>query len=207
MEEPRTDNRASDREVFVTDDDRRSKRLRRGAFAATGLACLWLIGLGIGMLGFGGMPGISLGSDKRDKAERPAQEPAPASARFLPSARSLASGQPPQAAPGRSRQVGSRARGRSRVQRAPVRPPAVAPPPAQQAQNPAGRQRGWARKGKPAPPGQVRRAQTKPPPPRPPQGSRGQRRGQTRTTTTTTTTPVPPGQAKKAPPPPPPPEG
>jgi hypothetical protein len=143
------------------------------------------------MLGFGGLPGISLGSDKRDKADRPAQDRAPASARLSPVARSLAS--QANVSSSRNRRLRSRARGSSPVQPAPVQAPAVAPPPAQQPLNPVGRQRGWARSGQPAPPGQVRKAQ-----PKPPQGSRGQRRGQT---TTTITTPVPPGQAKKTPPP------
>ena len=69
---------------------------------------------------------------------------------------------------------------------------------AQQPVNPAGRERGWTRKGSQAPPGQVRQTQPPPPP-----GSQGQHRGQTQTTAK----PPPPGQAKKTPPPPPPPEG
>ncbi len=42
-----------ERAVFVTDDDRRARRLRHSAFAAGLLACLWLVGLGLGMFGFG----------------------------------------------------------------------------------------------------------------------------------------------------------
>ncbi len=205
MEERKVDIHSSDREIFVTDDDRRGRRLRRGAFVATALACLWLIGLGVGMFGFGSLPGISLGSRNDDSADR--GQRGLARARLSPVARPLGSREPVVVSRRQSLQGDSPSRRQGRAQQtwtgpppAPE-PPALEPPvapPAQQPLNPAGRQRGWARRG-PAPPGQVRKAQ-----PKPPQGSRGQRRGQTQTSTTTTT-PLPPGQAKKTPPPPPPP--
>jgi hypothetical protein len=191
-----SENLSSDRTVFVTEDDRRARRLRRGAFVAATLAVLWVVGLGVGMFGFGGLPGISLGKRNNDAPDRARGEPV-AEGRSA-DARSLASDQPLVVSRRSNLQRGSLSRARGRVQ-APTPPPAakpVAPPPAQQPVNPAGRQRGWARKGLPAPPGQVRKAQPKPPP-----GGRGRGQGQT---TTTTTTPVPPGQAKKTPPPPPP---
>jgi hypothetical protein len=188
-----------ERAVFVTDDDRRARRMRRGAFAATALACLWLVGLGLGMLGLGGLPGVSLikpGRGEQQRSEAPqgrqAQQLTRRDGRLTRSERVLA------------RQVASggvvRASASQRVARStriarPAAPPAAAAPPAQQPVNPAQRTRGWARKGQPAPPGQVQKTQLPPPPPT----LQGQHRGQT----TTTTTWVPPGQAKKTTPPPP----
>ena len=183
-----------ERAVFVTDDDRRARRMRRAAFAAAALACLWLVGLGIGVLGFGDLPGVSLikrGQHKPQRSEAPqagqARELAGRDSRLTRSEQVLASqGRSGGAAANAGVSQGPRRSTRS------VRPltrPAAAP--AQQPVNPAQRMRGWARKGQPAPPGQVRKTQPPPPPPT----SRGQRRGQT--TTTTTTTPLPPGQAKK----------
>ncbi|HMJ01284.1 MAG TPA: hypothetical protein VK488_15765 [Gaiellaceae bacterium] len=195
---------APERAVFVTDDNRRARRLRRGTFVAASLACLWLVGLGVGMFGFGGLPGISLGKHNHHGAGR--AQPKPNPARLSPIAGALAPGQSRQLVADRARQSQHRLGSQSRSARAPARPASPVTPPAsaQQPANPAQRQRGWARKANPAPPGQVRIAQ-----PKAPAGSRGQRRGQTTTTTTTTTTtPLPPGQAKKAPPPiPPPSEG
>jgi hypothetical protein len=203
--EPTLDVHAPERAVFVTDDNRRARRLRRGTFAAASLAVLWLVGLGVGMFGLGGLPGISLGKQGGDGAGQ--AQPAPSPAKLSPIARTLTPLQSRgrvvarpvrQGAGSQSHSVGNPARPVS-----PVTPPPVAGGAPQQPANPAQHQRGWARKGNPAPPGQVRKAQ-----PKPPAGSRGQRRGQTTTTTTTTTTPLPPGQAKKAPPPiPPPSEG
>jgi hypothetical protein len=187
-----------ERAVFVADDDRRARRMRRVAFAVTALACLWLVGLGLGMLGLGGLPGVSLikpgQEEQRSEAPqgREAQNLTHRDGRLSRSERILA------------RQIASRGAVRAsasqRVDRSariarPAAPPAGAAAPAQQPVNPAQRTRGWARKGQPAPPGQVQKTQPPPPPPT----SQGQRRGQT----TTTTTWVPPGQANKTTPPPP----
>jgi hypothetical protein len=198
-----------ERAVFVTDDNRRARRLRRGAYVAASLACLWLVGLGLGMFGLGGLPGISLGKQNNAGA---AVQPEPKSLELSRVARSLeprssgsaSSRQNQRARAARSRSARARARA-ARAVKPPVSiPPPVSnpapPPPAQQPVNPGGRQRGWARKGSEAPPGQVRRTQ---PPPPPPPSSRGQHRGQNETTSK----PPPPGQSKKTPPPPPPPEG
>jgi hypothetical protein len=196
--EPTLDIHSPERAVFVTDDNRRARRLRRGAFVAASLACLWLVGLGVGMFGLGGLPGISLGQHKNAGVGGVQPEPNPV--KLSPVARSL-DPHAPVAAPSHQNQraVGSR----SRSARAPARPappgavkPPVWNPAPQQPVNPVGRQRGWARMGYQAPPGQARRAQPPPPPP----SSRGQHRGQT---TTTTTKPLPPGQTKKTPPLPP----
>lgn len=200
--QPTLDIHSPERAVFVTDDNRRARRLRRGTFAAAALACLWLVGLGVGVFGFGALPGISLGKQNHHGAG-PAQPEANPAANLSPIARTLAPGQSRGRVGNPSRPIQHRGGSQSHSVGNPARPATPVTPPAaggapQQPANPAQHQRGWARKGSPAPPGQVRQAQ-----PKPPAGSRGQRRGQT--TTTTTTTPLPPGQAKKAPPPPPPP--
>ena len=203
--QPTLDLQSPEPAVFVTDNNRRARRLRHGSIVAAVLACLWLVGLGVGMFGLGGLPGISLG--KNDNPGAGGARPEPNLVKPSPVARSL-DPRAPVATPGRQNQrtLGSR----SRSERAPTRPAgAVNPPvsippvsnpapPAQQPVNPGGRERGWTRKGYQAPPGQVRQTQPPPPP-----GSQGQHRGQTQTTTK----PPPVGQAKKTPPPPPPPEG
>lgn len=183
-----------ERAVFVTDDDRRARRLRRGAFAATALACLWLVGLGVGMFGFGSLPGVSLitpGHNGKQRPDYPAQQAGGKDvARLSRSARQRQLVVRRDQARGIARASASqRAVARAARRSRSVTPPAVVASPAQQSVNPAQRQRGWARQGLPAPPGQLR---TQPPPPT----SRGQRRGQTSTTTSTTTW-LPPGQVKK----------
>jgi hypothetical protein len=200
-----TGEQAPERAIFVAADGRRARRLRRAAFAAAFLACLWVVGLGVGMLGFGSLPGVSLvkqqvdeiagGSADAPRAERNDTRRTVRRSSLLES-RVVANARQTSA-------VQSRARGRSRptASRPVSRPPAgqVTPPPpvAQQPVNPAQRTRGWARDGQTAPPGQARKT-TPPPPP----GTRGRGHAQT---PPTTPPPVPPGQAKKALPPPPPP--
>jgi hypothetical protein len=187
-----------ERAVFVTDDDRRARRLRRGAFAAIALACLWLVGLGVGMFGFGSLPGISLitpGHDGKQGADTPAQQQAGGDAQLRQwiDQRRLVARQAQTHRTARASALQHAAAAKTAPRSRPVAPPAATPavaPTAQQPVNPAQQERGWARKGQLAPPGQLR---TQPPPPA---TSRGQRRGQ-QTTTTTTTTPLPPGQAKK----------
>jgi len=201
--EPTLDTHSPERAVFVTDDNRRARRLRHGSIVAAALACLWLVGLGVGMFGLGGLPGISLG--KQDSAGAAVARPEPKPLELSRVARSL---EPPSRVSASSHQNqraraarARRARARARLALpGAVKPPVSIPPvsnpapPAQQPVNPSGRQRGWTRKGYQAPPGQVRQTQPPPPP-----GSQGQHRGQTQTTTR----PPPPGQAKKTPPPPP----
>ena len=203
-----TTEQPSERAVFVASDGRRARRLRRVAFAATFLACLWLVGLALGMLGFGNLPGVSLakqpfGVIAPDSSDRPRAERAdvaPVVRRSDRVEKRIVAGAQER------RVVGAKAVAKAR----PVRPRPVSRPPAgqvtppapvaQQPLNPAQRPRGWTRRGAAAPPGQARQA-TPPPPP----GTRGQRRGQT---PPTTPPPAPPGQEKKAllPPPPPPPK-
>lgn len=199
--EPMTRVQPPERAVFVTDDDRRARRLRRGAIAATLFSCLWVVGLGVGMMGFGSLPGIPFLKGDQKSSDRSEGERPPVARQDLASARqSQSSRAPAQPVAARSR---ARARGAGRpASRLAGRPAkvgtTVSARPARGPVNPAGRQRGWARKRvpAPAPPGQLRK-KAPPPPPAP----RGRRRGQT--TTTTTTVGVPPGQAKKTPPPPP----
>jgi hypothetical protein len=192
-----------ERAVFVASDGRRARRLRRAGFAAAFVACLWVVGLGVGMLGFGGLPGVSVVKEQIDQIA--GGSGAPASKRANQVSRS------PQR-PSATRRVvdrsssrpvrqPTRARTRPVASRSATRPVARAPAPAPAAQtpvNPATRTRGWARTGATAPRGQIRKTVTPPPP-----GERGQRRGQD----PTAPPPVPPGQEKKAetPPPPPPP--
>jgi hypothetical protein len=195
-----------DEAIFVASDSRRARRLGRAAALTAFLAVLWVIGLGIGMIGFGHMPGVPF-----VKAGRHTESPV-APAAVVPAAaardaaralaevsaagavvRSSARGTTPQAAPAAKRAATKKAAV------AAARP--VAQPTA--AVNPAQRTRGWARKGIPAPPGQARRAVAQPP--AAPATSKGRRVGQTATSPKPV---VPPGQARKAvvPPPPPPPK-
>jgi hypothetical protein len=190
--------RAEERAVFVTDDDRRARRLRRIALAITVVACLWLVALGLGVLGYGRMPGLPFGTSSGG-SERSETPPAHASLVGAASVDRRLSAAAGAAAQGSRRASGARARaagGTSAHVTAP--PPAAAlpaPPPAQIPVNPAGRERGWTRKGNPAPPGQARKtAEPKPP-------SRGQQKKED----PIAPPPVPPGQLKKDQPPPPPP--
>ena len=196
-----------ERAVFVASDGRRARRLRRAGIALAFVACLWVVGLGVGMLGFDSLPGVSVvkeqiggivgvsdssGSKPTQHVPRSEQKSVPDESRRVvaPSADRAVRPQPQTRAG--ARPVASRP-----VARPPVRV-TPAPPTAQAPVNPATRQRGWSRRGSTAPPGKVR--QTVPPPP---PGTRGQRRGQD----PTAPPPVPRGQEKKAlePPPPPPP--
>jgi hypothetical protein len=203
-----TKEQPSERAIFVAEDGRRARRLRRAAFVIAFLACLWVVGLGVGMLGFGSLPGVAVVKQRIDEiaggsdAQRTDRRDVSSSVRASRSAQARRI-----AAAERSGLLRSQARARTRpaASRPASRPPtqATVPPSAAQTPvNPAARQRGWARKGSAAPPGQTRKA-TPPPPP----GTRGRGRGQT---PPTTPPPVPPGQAKKAekplPPPPPPPK-
>lgn len=190
--------------IFVASDGRRARFLRRAALAAALLACLWVVGLGLGMLGSGSLPGVSVVKEQIDRigggSEAPASEPAE---RVSPVARRSTPAEP-RPRPASAAQGIPAARSLARTRPVPSRPAsrparaAPAPPAAQTPVNPATRERGWARRGSTAPPGQLRKTVTPPPP-----ATRGQRRGQD----PTAPPPVAPGQEKKAllPPPPPPP--
>ncbi len=69
LEKPTLRMQPHDEAIFVAGDGRRARRLGRAALVASVLAGLWIVGLGIGMLGFGSLPGISL--VKGSRAESP----------------------------------------------------------------------------------------------------------------------------------------
>jgi hypothetical protein len=195
-----------DEAVFVARDGRRARRLRNAAIMAGVLAILWIVGLGVGMLGFGSLPGVALVKGARADSRTPA--PTPSLTAKATAARSLAA----EAKAVRrisARIASAHAAGTATARRAaPVSKashrPVVTPPGAatQTPVNPVVRTRGWARKGYQAPRGQLRKAA----PPPPPATSRGRQVGRTKLQPAPMPA-VPPGQAKKAvePPPPPPP--
>jgi hypothetical protein len=191
-----------ERPVFVASDGRRARRLRFVASAVAVLALLWLAALAAGMFGFGRLPGIStplgrIGGPDRAQSDR-SESKTPTATRSEQRSAELIS----DSGSGRASGSNQTARGRSTTmarrnaaKRAARRPRAPAPPVAVQPVQPAlpaQPQQGWARQGRPAPPGYTRRTQPQPAPPPPGQASA-------------------PGQAKKAllppPPPPPPPPG
>jgi hypothetical protein len=193
-----------ERPVFVAEDDRRARWLRRGAAATAVLACLWVAALAVGILGFRSLPNVSLpglggGHNRPGEQQSNAVRPLPSSA----------------AAPARSPKVQARQRPTSIKARvagtgAPARAPAVAStrrrvsPPAPPAQTqitqpqplpiPPPSQRAGMRLGWITPPGQTRRAQAPPAPPAPPGQSRRPGNQPETTEATTTTVQVPPGQ-------------
>jgi hypothetical protein len=195
-----------DEAVFVARDGRRARRLRNAAIGAGVLAILWIVGLAVGMLGFGSLPGVALVKGARADARTPA--PTPSLTAKAATARSLA------AEAKAVRRISARiasaygagtatARRAAPVSKASHRP-VVTPPAAATLTpvNPALRTRGWTRKGYQAPRGQLRKAA----PPPPPATSRGRQVGRTKLQPAPTPA-VPRGQAKKVvePPPPPPP--
>lgn len=194
----------ADNAVFVARDGRRARRLRNAAIAVGVLAILWVVGLGVGMIGFGSLPGVPLVKGAQHHSA-PAQAVVPAAARHasrvlaadVEVVRRQANRTPMHRA---AVAVAKRRAAARRAARAPAAtPPAAA---AQAPVNPAARTRGWSRKGYSAPRGQLRKAT----PPPPPATSHGRRVGPQKPLPTPPPA-VPPGQVKKAaqPPPPPPP--
>jgi len=206
-EKPTLRMRSHDEAIFVARDGRRARLLVRAAVVATILAVLWIVGLGIGMIGFGSLPGLSLVKRSNPPSPVAPVERVPAAANDT--ARELLAAKEAAAAVRSAasvRTAATRARAQRRAAARKARGASVtapAPPAPAAAVNPAQRTKGWARRGSQAPPGQIRK--TAPPPP-PPATSKGRRVGQT---PPATPPPVPPGQAKKAldPPPPPPQKG
>lgn len=206
LEKPTLRMQPHDEAIFVSGDGRRARRLRRAALVASVLAGLWVVGLGIGMLGYGSLPGISLA--KGSRAESPVAPAAGAPfAAARETARALLSVQAAAAAIQASRTSNGQAadkRARTGVATKKKISQGAATQPASPvaAVNPAQRTRGWARRDYEAPPGQVRKATATPPPP----PSHGRRVGQT---PPAALPPAPPGQVRKAldPPPPPPKKG
>jgi hypothetical protein len=195
----------ADDAVFVARDGRRARRLRNAAVAAGVLAILWVVGLTVGMLGFGSLPGVALVKGVASHA-RPAEASAlPAAdrevSRLLAADDTAVRHQARTSSNHRTASVGVRHRSSTRKR---SRRPAATPPAAnaQVPVNPSQRTRGWSRRGYSAPRGQIRKAA----PPPPPATSRGRRVGRPKPLPASPP-PVSPGQAKKAaqPPPPPPP--
>jgi hypothetical protein len=221
----------AERVVFVTDDDRRSRRLRQAAAISAALALLWVAGLAIGVLGVGGLPRVSLpipgvgeGERPGDRVREPVRAPQTAAENRAGSAGAVGDGS--RAAVAGEEPTAQRARSSRRVSRA-ARPvgrrggadglPAV-PRDAQPAPQPAAvhvtppaqpaPQRvapGLERRGLTLPPGQARNAsEPQPEPPTEPPGQTRRRANPasgTTTTTTTTTTETPPGKDKPEKPP------
>src|SRR6266545_8290691 len=144
-----------ERPVFVTDGDGRARRLRRVGLVGAALAFLWLAGLGVGMLGFGRLPGVRVPGLGKLGGDGASQE-GPASRPVQPGSRAPAAGA--DAEPGQRPTAGQRAllrpparrRGASDRGAAPRVPPGLVPPPV----TAASKQTGWARKGWTVPPGQ-----------------------------------------------------
>jgi hypothetical protein len=203
---PQTTTTSADHPVFVAGDGRRARRLRHAAVIVGVLAVLWIVGLGVGMLGFGSLPGVALVKGAHNDPPA-AKAPQAQLAGQFDAKRLLASEvrlrQKAAGASLRARRSAARSSsGHPAVTRRTSHRPAAKPTTTATPTpvNPAQRTRGWARKGYSAPRGQLRKAA----PPPPPATSRGPRVGQT----TTPPAPVtPPGRAGKAlePPPPPPP--
>jgi hypothetical protein len=206
----------TERAVFVTEDDRRSRVLHATAVAAGAMACLWLAGLGIGTLGLGSLPGVSL---PHRGSERPRIQPAKPTAnaqvhadRVAHQARlhrnAAAAAQIAERTPGSGRLGTTRGRTHAvtRTRERPAR--RVVPPAAPAAQTPTvapptskAVQRGLQRRSLTQPPGQERKATGAQPQPASPQGQAHGRNDPSSTTTTTPET-LPPGQQKPDKPPP-----
>jgi hypothetical protein len=202
-----------ERAVFVTEDDRRSRALRQAAIAVGALACLWLVGLGIGTVALGRLPEVSLpilgkgGEQPTRSVDRPNDlaradqastlRPAAARASAAPAASRRAS--TPSRSSRRSRARATRSTPPVAVPAAPVAPATPAPAaPANQAAQPTPTPvlRGLARRGLSAPPGQAQRETSPQAPTEPPGQARRLDDPQT-----SPTPPVPPGQQKPDKPP------
>ena len=207
-----------ERAVFVTDADHRSRRLGMGIRAAGGLALLWAVGLSIGMLGSGHLPGISLpspiGGNDRPDAVRPTDAQRSAAVSATDGAATNASTQTGVRRPVGSERASServaadRSTGRSKART--VAPRGIAPsaPPGQAVGAPTPTlpqpvRRGLVRRGLTAPPGEERRAAQAHVAKTPPGEARRGDHAQT-TAPAPPTEPLPPGQQKPDKPPPPP---
>src|SRR4029453_11459433 len=166
----------ADDAVFVARDGRRARRLRNTAIVVGVLAILWVVGLTVGMLGFGSLPGVALVKGVASHAPPAEGSALPAvrrgGSRLLAADGTAGPHQARRSTTPRTASVG--VRHRSSTGKRSRRPAAT--PPAANAQapvNPSQRTRGWPRRGYSAPRGQVRKAA----PPPPPATSRGRRVG------------------------------
>jgi hypothetical protein len=203
----------NERAVFVAEDGRRARRLRYVAAAGVLLSCVWLIGLGIGMLGLGKLPGVSL-SIPGVRAESGLKERSADIVGSLSESNRTAAATVPVAGPAlvrspesESASMGAAVRPRRPAAPAKSRPPSEnqakpggqivpqEPVPAQPIATPANR--GWAQRGWTTTPGQTRQSQPKAP------TEPTRRRGEPKATAPTAPIapappPLPPGQQKKA---------
>jgi hypothetical protein len=199
----------TERPVFVASGNRRARALRYAAVLAAVVACIWLVALVVGMLGFGRLPGVSLPLGAQAKS------PEGVSRSRVPTAASASSRVARRArvriaitrrastnhtlvaekAQSRTRR-GAKARPAGSRSASPELPAAShAAPPTSVTPAPAAPHTGWARRGATAPPGQTTRIEAQPTKSQPP----GQTRRQDTTTVPATpvTPPAPPGQQKK----------
>lgn len=198
-----------ERPIFVATDGRRARWLRYSAAAAVVLACLWLAGLSIGLLGFGHLPGLSLptlsGGDDKAPGERAGMTVRVSSQVSQPGVAETPIAQrvgPTHATPTPAPRRAAAAQLRPDAEvRTPPPAAGVSQPaqPSQQVQPPV--RQGWARRGSTTPPGQ---SQTQPQRPVTPPGQTRRRNGsETTTPLPPQPAPLPPGQQKKTEPPPP----
>jgi hypothetical protein len=138
--------------VFAADDGRRARLTGFAGLATAALALVWLAALGAAMLGAGRLPGVPL-----PRAKQVGRAPDAATRHVSPFVQSLA-GRPaaPPAAPTPRRSQPQRLSAEADRVQHPAPPPEVLSNPAQ-VQGPALPQRGWARQGWTAPPGQTKR--------------------------------------------------
>lgn len=206
-----------ERAVFVTDADHRSRRLGMSVRVAGGLALLWAVGLSIGMLGSGHLPGISIpnpiGGDDRPDAGRPTDAQRPTQVLVADRAATNAGAQTRIRPVGSERAssgsvAGGRTTGRTKLRTVAPRRSAPSAPPGQAvgaptAASPQPVRRGLVRRGLTAPPGQEQKAAQAQLARTPPGQTRRSDHSQT-TAPATPTEPLPPGQQKPDKPPPPP---
>ena len=136
-----------ERAVFVASDGRRARRVRRAGIALASVACLWVVGLGIGTLGFGNLPGVSVvkkqvagiaggsdssGSQPTEQASRSQEKSAPNESRRV----AVRSTNPPVRSKAEQRAAKRPVASRP-VSRPPVRVTTPPPPVAQTPVNPA----------------------------------------------------------------------
>lgn len=205
----------AERAVFVTDADHRSRRLGMGVRVAGGLALLWAVGLSIGMLGSGHLPGITIpnpiGGDDRPGAGHPTGAEPSTQGLAADRAATNAEAQKPvdrERAASRSA-VAEKTTGRTKLRTISPRRSTPPAPPGQAVGAPTpvapGRPvpRGLVRRGLTAPPGQERKAANAEPAKTPP-GETRRRDHSLAPAPATPTEPLPPGQQKPDKPPPPP---
>ncbi|MFL5930839.1 MAG: hypothetical protein ACJ75P_06250 [Gaiellaceae bacterium] len=217
QEKPRTAATAPvERAVFVTDDDRRSRIVRRAALVVLAAAGLWLVALALGMLGLGQLPGVSLplptgGAKTKQRVDRSTAEPIVRTASPRPTRRTsgpaaVRSSAPVVAAAPVKRgkaQAGAARTGSAPARRRATTPPAATASPPPQASTPPRVARGLERRGLTAAPGQTRKAAAEPKTvPAQAKTPQGQAKKTDATQPAPPPPPAPPGQLKPDKPPP-----